>query len=142
VRRAGRIAWAEVRCWWHTLWWLWKGHCRFAGYDAQGRLVYLGCVMNAKAPQICRVFYRESQQTCKEEAMAWEVIEYVGGHVWALAGLDARGRPRAEGELLWKGAVEPDGHALRLAKKAHPNLDLIARHLIRHGSTDHDEANR
>jgi len=68
-----------------------------------------------------------------EEAMAWEVIEYVGGHVWALAGLDARGRPRAEGKRVWKGAVEPNGYALRLAKEAHPNLDLIARHRPRRG---------
>jgi hypothetical protein len=78
-----------------------------------------------------------------EEAMEWEVIEYIGGHVWALAGLDARGRPRAAGKRLWKGAVEPNGHALRLAKEVHLNLDLIARHLIRRGCcTDHDEANR
>jgi hypothetical protein len=75
--------------------------------------------------------------------MAGEVIEHVGGHVWALAGLDARGHPRAEEKRVWKGAVEPNGHALRLAKEAHLNLDLIARHLIRHGCcTDHDEANR
>jgi hypothetical protein len=68
-----------------------------------------------------------------EEAMEWEVIEHVGGHVWALADLDARGYPRAEEKRVWKGAVEPNGHALRLAKEAHPNLDLIARHLPQQG---------
>jgi len=63
VQRLWRIAWAEVRCWWHTLWWLWAGHCRFVVYDQQGRLVFLCCITNVRAPQWCRVFYRESQQT-------------------------------------------------------------------------------
>jgi hypothetical protein len=67
--------------------------------------------------------------------MEGELIEHVGGHVCALAGLDARGCPRAEGKRLWKGAVEHNGHALRLAKEAHPNLDLIALHLPRRGLT-------
>jgi hypothetical protein len=75
--------------------------------------------------------------------MEWEVNEHVGGHVWALAGLDARGRSRAGEKRLWKGAVEPNGHALRLAKEAHHTLDLIARHLMRLGCcTYHNEANR
>jgi hypothetical protein len=60
VKRWGRIALAEVRCWWHTLWWLWYGHCRFAAYDTRGRLVYLGCVIHGRVTQPCRVFYRES----------------------------------------------------------------------------------
>jgi hypothetical protein len=63
-RRYLRIAWGELRCWWHTLWSMWSSHCRFTVRDGHGKLIYLGCVIVGE-PTAHRSFYWERSTTGK-----------------------------------------------------------------------------
>ncbi len=57
--------------------------------------------------------------------MIWKVIEQYSGHICALAGTDAEGRPTSGERLIWAGTATDNGDALRKAHAQEPSFDLV-----------------
>lgn len=65
-KRSLDVAWAMIRCKWHCLWNMFKGHCEFVGQDESGRIHLVaavsGSIFNSTLKHE-RIFYHDAQQT-------------------------------------------------------------------------------